>query len=150
MKRGNSLVASGPRARRPDRTARNHEALISSWRGRDRYPPPPPAETRFDPQGQGASQPMLPARSVPAPGPQQRWLHGFIFVVNPFARLGAGLRFRKVQGVGGRERARILFPIFFYPLPSIPCALSCLLGVWHPDLLRNHSLVTFYGIIMTG
>jgi hypothetical protein len=30
------------------------------------------AETRFDLRGRGAAQPMLPARPVPAPGPQQR------------------------------------------------------------------------------
>ena len=40
--------------------------------GRGRDPPPPPAETRFDLRGRGTAQPMLPARSAPAPGPQQR------------------------------------------------------------------------------
>ncbi len=92
------MVASGPRSQGPgagpdsrQRRDWNHEALSSSWRGRDRYTPPLPAETRFDPQGQGASQPMLPARSVPALGPQQRWSHGFIFAVSPSLLLGAGL-----------------------------------------------------------
>ena len=50
----------------------NHKALISPWRGRGKYPPPPPAETSFDPPRQGETQPMLPARSGLTPGPKQR------------------------------------------------------------------------------
>ena len=59
-------------ARGPGRPAWNHKALISSRVGREN-PPASSAETRWVPSGQAETQPMLPARSAQAPGPQQRW-----------------------------------------------------------------------------
>ena len=78
LKRGLSLGPCGFRARGPDRNAWNHKALTSSWMGRGKYPPPPLEGTSLDLHGQGATQPMLPARSVPAPGPPPRRSRHFI------------------------------------------------------------------------
>jgi len=69
-------------ARGPGRLAWNHKALISSRVGRGKRPPPPPAETRGVHRGQAETQPMLPARSAQAPGPQQRWENHFFKPLN--------------------------------------------------------------------
>ena len=53
------------------------KALISPWRGRGRNTPPCPEESSFDLRIIRAAHPMLPARSGPAPGPQQRRCRDF-------------------------------------------------------------------------
>ena len=69
-------------ARGPGWPAWNHKALISSWRGRGRDPPPSPAELSLALCGQGATQPMLPARSALAPGPKPRRSQHFFKTLN--------------------------------------------------------------------
>jgi len=69
-------------ARGPGRPAWNHKALISSQMGRGKRPPPHPAETRGVLRGRAETQPMLPAHSVQAPGPQQRRSNRFCKKLN--------------------------------------------------------------------
>ncbi|MBP1720156.1 MAG: hypothetical protein H6Q43_3594, partial [Deltaproteobacteria bacterium] len=72
-----SQAPCGARSRWPDRTAWNHEALVSPRKGRRRYFPPPPAKSSIERRIRRATQPMLPARSVLPPGPQQERSHHF-------------------------------------------------------------------------
>ena len=58
-------------AREPGRPAWNHKALISSWVGRGKRPPPPPADTSRVLRGQAETRPMLlRLRRTLRPGPR--------------------------------------------------------------------------------